>query len=156
MSINIKISDINEKLIYNLNITDRVTIIRGNSATGKTVFVRLIDNIGKPSVKIKSPIKLFHLTSKMLEMGLPLSEDYIYVMDEGDGLEKEIVVEKLNNINYKFIIIARKEDINNFSYGIFQLYEFKNSGKYNKLVKKYDTNLNNRNIDKMLLNTIIT
>lgn len=151
----IEISDISEKVVYTMDITNRITIIRGNSATGKSVLVRLIDNIGKPQVKVSSNIDIIHINSKLILEGFPLKEDRIYIMDEDDGIEHPEVVKKINDKRYKFILITRKEDFGTFSYDIYQIYHFKNSGKYHNLTRTYGK-ISNSHINQNSLRNIIT
>lgn len=150
----IEISDISEKVVYTMDITNRITIIRGNSATGKSVLVRLIDNIGKPQVKVSSNIDIIHINSKLILEGFPLKEDRIYIMDEDDGIERPEVVKKINDKRYKFILITRKEDFGTFSYDIYQIYHFKNSGKYHNLTRTYgkidNSHINQDNLQNMI------
>lgn len=141
----IEISDISEKVVYIMDITDRITIIRGNSATGKSVLVRLIDNIGKSQVKVSAGIDIIHINSRLVLEGLPLREDRLYIMDEGDGIEHPEVIRKINDKRYKFILITRKEDFGIFSCDIYQIYHFRNSGKYHNLVRVYDKIDDNKN-----------
>lgn len=151
----IEISDISEKVVYTMDITNRITIIRGNSATGKSVLVRLIDNIGKPQVKVSSDIDIIHINSKLILEGFPLKEDRIYIMDEDDGIEHPEVVKKINDKRYKFILITRREDFGSFSYDIYQIYHFKNSGRYHNLIRTYGK-IDNSHVNQNNLQNIIT
>lgn len=61
----VKISDYDNNLMYILNLESRVTIITGDSATGKSTLIRYIENYNKDSynaIKIESEKELIHLT----------------------------------------------------------------------------------------------
>ena len=50
MSVDISIRS--KRLEYEFEIREKITFILGDSATGKTKMVSLINNLGNPSVKI--------------------------------------------------------------------------------------------------------
>lgn len=135
---NIKIQDSKGKLTFLLQIEDKVTIIEGLSATGKSTLVRYIDLADTANITIDSPIEIIHLNSKILGAGYKLSDNYLYILDEDDGIENEILTEIINRRKYNIILITRETVNSNLNYSIQQIYEFKTSGKINKLVRKYD------------------
>ena len=154
---NIKIK-INSKLInYNLEFEDSLNVIRGHSATGKSLLVRLIDNKKNSNITVNSNYKLFHLTSEILEGGYVLNTDTVYIMDEEDGIEDKIVVEAINKNKYKFILITRNAKLSNISYSINQINEIYKSGKYNLNRKVYREALNkDRSINYDKIDSIVT
>lgn len=139
---NIKIK-IESKLInYNLEFEHKVNIVRGNSATGKSLIVRLLDNKRSSNINIDSNYKLFHLNSEILEGGYKLNPETVYILDEDDGIEDKVVVENINKNKYKFILIIRDANLSSISYSIDQIYEIFRSGKYNLSRKVYSKDLN--------------
>lgn len=138
---NIKIK-IKSKLInYDLEFEHNTNIIMGNSATGKSFLINLIDNRESSNIDIESNYRLFHIRSKILELGIKLDEDTVYIMDECNGIEDKIVVDTINKNKYKFIIITRSAELDGISYDKNQVYEIFRSGKYNFSIKMYRKDL---------------
>lgn len=134
---------IKSKLInYDLKFEHNLNILRGDSSTGKSTLVKFLDNEESSNAIIESNYELFHLTSKMLERNIKLDNKTIYIMDEDDGIKNKIVIDTINKNKYKFILIIRDAKLENLSYGIDQIYELYNSGKYNLNRRIYKDNLN--------------
>lgn len=154
---NIKIK-IKSKLInYDLEFEDKVNIIRGDSATGKSTLIRFLDNEESSYATIESNYELFHLTAKMLEKNIQLDNKTVYIMDESDGVKNQIVIDTINKNKYKFILIIRDTELESLSYGINQIYEIYKSGKYNLNRKIYSKDLNKERLIKFnKLDNILT
>lgn len=159
--LDIKIHDLYDKLNYIMKLEHRVTVIQGDSATGKSTLVRYIEMQDSMKVNIKSPKKLLATNiSNLMNIvevtgNYSLNSEYIYVLDEYDGIDNPNLARIINNSTSMFIIITRDASIPNINYGIDQIYQFKNSGKYNYLTKMYN-NLNDRNINLENITEIIT
>lgn len=137
---------------YRLFFGNRVNILRGDSATGKSFLLRLLDNKRNSKIDIQSTCKLFHINVDMILNGLPLNDDTVYVLDEGDGIENSEIVNLINKSRFKFLLITRESDLENVNYGIHQIYNLYQLGKYNISKPSYDYDLNNRllNTDKIV------
>lgn len=151
----ITVETLKSNLKYILDIDKRLTIIKGNSATGKSHLVRLIDEYGKSGVVIKSPLELIHVNSKILNaFNLKKDKNLLYVFDEDDGISDKNVINFINDINNNVIIITRDISLPEINYGIDNVYEFRESNKFNILVRKYDkinkNNINTRELSKIL------
>lgn len=153
---NIKIKIESELINYNLEFSHRLNIVEGNSATGKSTLLKIIDGDESSGSKIVSNYKLVHINNKTLELISELKEDIVYIMDENDGINKENVTKILNLNKYKFIIISRELNLSQISYGIDQIYEIYQSGRYNISRPKYKNELNSITVNKSKLNEIIT
>lgn len=157
----IKIHDLYNKLTYIMELEHRVTIIQGDSATGKSTLVRYIEMKDSIKVNIESSKNLLAtninnlLNTIEITGDYKLNSDYIYVLDEYDGVDNPEMAKILNNSSAMFIIITRDSGLPNINYGIDQIYKFKNSGKYNYLVKMYN-NLNDRELNLEELSDIVT
>lgn len=149
-SIEIKINS--PLMNYRLSFNNRVNILRGDSATGKSFLLRLLDNRRNSKIDIQSTYKLFHINVDMILNGLPLNDDIVYILDEGDGIENSEIINLINKSRFKFILITRESDLENVNYGIYQIYNLHQSGKYNISKPSYDYDLNNRllNTDKIV------
>lgn len=154
----IKISDYENNLEYKLNLEGRITIITGDSATGKSTLIRYIENYNKDSynsIKIESEKKLIHLTPVMVRNKFELDEDTIYFMDEGDNVKSKEYFTLVNDTRYKFVIITRDVSYPSISYDIEDIYEIKYNNGVNKLVKRYKNNYRTDKLDASI-NKIFT
>lgn len=149
---NIEIKINSALMNYRLFFDNRVNILRGDSATGKSFLLRLLDNRRNSKIDIQSTYKLFHINIDMILNGLPLNDDTVYILDEGDGIENSEIVNLINKSRFKFLLITRESDLENVNYGIHQIYNLHQSGKYNISKPSYDYDLNNRllNTDKIV------
>lgn len=152
---NIKIKIESELINYNLEFSHRLNIIEGDSATGKSTLLRIIDGEESSGSKIISNYELVHVNSKTLGLMSKLREDIVYILDESDGVNKENVIKILSLNKYKFIIISRELNLSQISFGIDQIYEIYQSGRYNISRSKYKNELNSRTVNKSKLNEII-
>lgn len=153
---NIKIKIESDLINYNLEFSHRLNIIEGYSATGKSTLLRILDGDENSGSSIISNYNILHVNNKTLEQMSELKDDIVYILDESDGINKDSVISKINLNKYKFIIITREMNLSQISYGIDQIYEIYNSGKYNISREKYKDKLNKKVINKSKLNEIIT
>lgn len=147
---------IKSKLInYDLHFDNRINIIRGNSATGKSTLVRLIDDKRKSKIDIQSNYNIVHLTSEIISLGIKFDKNTVYIMDENDGIEDNLVTNIINKSKNKFILITRDSNLENISYGIESIYEIHKSGNININKHKY-INIRNNNLNINLIDSILT
>lgn len=142
---------------YDLDIKNRLTILKGDSASGKSILTKMIDahSVDK-SIIINSDIPIRHLTYSTLELDPDLSSDVVYILDEYDGVDTKLASKYINNRNYKFILISRYE-INPFiNYSTDDIYELYKSGKIIKNRKLYPHIGDNRNIKLDKINRFVT
>lgn len=84
-----------------------------------------------------------------------MDKEFIYIFDEDDGLNNENVINFINNPEYTIIMITRDLTFPEINYSLDDIYEFKESNKYNILNKKYN-NLNKISTNKEKLDKILT
>lgn len=142
-TIDIKINT--NKINYAVQLHSRVNIIQGDSATGKSHLIRLIDGQRNTKINIQSTYKLLHINSILMLEGLPLNNDTVYILDDSDGIENEQVLDIINKSQFKFILMTREFNPSNINYGNGQIYELKQFGKYNISSKVCNKNLNGEN-----------
>lgn len=115
------------KLSFSLNFHDRINIIRGDSATGKSTLVRLINNYltGKGGTKLKSN-KIVNIFNINMLNNIP--EDFeqrnLYILDEGMVENTIEFAQTIASTNSIFIIISRKS-LRNIKYSSKSIYELK-------------------------------
>lgn len=132
----------NNKLRYELNIRRNITIIRGDSATGKTKLINLLEQataLGEGSgveVHCKCPCRT--LGGKDWNLVLPNIHEQILFVDEENRFVKsqEFAAAVKSSDNY-FVIVTR-EDLPNLPYSVDEIYGIHTSGKYHDLKRTYN------------------
>lgn len=138
-----KIKIWNNKVHYTLEIKRRITIIKGDSATGKTT---LYDLVKSKTARRESNCKFTYLDREMnLQSNLKSLEDYVVFVDEDTGLlYNEEFLHSVLNYDIRFVFITRKDNILNLPYCVKEVYQLKSSGKYHTLEKYYKGTINSR------------
>ena len=136
----IKIS--NQKVHFSFAVKRNITIIRGDSATGKTTLVGMLsdyETLGKQSgvtVKCDKPCRV--LTSNDWEIRLENIKDSIVFIDEGNKfIKSEDFARAVQNSNNYYVLITR-ENLPNLPYSIEEIYEMHKYRHSVKLDKVYN------------------
>jgi len=132
----------NKRLHYDFDIKRNITIIKGNSATGKTTLIELLQNYqiyGENSgVKVLSdcPIRVINDYSWKIE--IKTNSNTIFFVDEGNHfvLTKEFA-ETVKNADAYFVLILR-DSLANLPYSIEEIYGMRTSNHYAGLKKTYN------------------
>lgn len=160
---NIKIY--NKHVYYELTFRRNITIISGNSGTGKTIILNLIDtyyNKGKQSgIHIESQVECVVLREKNWHSTLSQISNSIVFIDEGAGFinTKQFATAVQQFDNY-YVIITR-QSLSYLSYSINEIYKLeKKHGEtyginqtYNTMSRLYNgvDELSNIKPDKLLV-----
>lgn len=161
---NIKIS--NQKVSFNFYITRNITIIRGNSATGKTTLINMISDyeiLGKQSgVKITSDKPCRVLTGNDWQVRLDNIMDSIVFIDEGNKfIKSDEFARSIRSSNNYYVIITR-ESLHNLPYSvdeIYEMYSYRHSVKIGKVyngLNKFYSNISMENYSITNTDLIIT
>lgn len=132
----------NKRIRYEFEIRRNITIIRGNSATGKTALVDMVrehfENGEASGVEIVCDKECTVLEGRMWERQLSLIKDSIVFIDEGNPfvMSAEFASAIQNTDNY-YVIVTR-EGIPTLSYSVDEIYGIRNSGKYGTLKRTYN------------------
>lgn len=132
----------NNKLRYELNIRRNITIIRGDSATGKTKLIDLIEQaatLGEGSgVEVLCECPCRTLGGNDWNLLLPNIHGQIIFLDEENRFVKsqEFAAAVKDSDNY-FVIVTR-EDLPNLPYSVDEIYGIHTSGKYHDLKRTYN------------------
>lgn len=132
----------NNKLRYELNIRRNITIIRGDSATGKTKLVNLLEQaaiFGESSgVEVLCERPCRTLGGNDWNFVLPNIHEQIIFLDEENKFVKsqEFAAAVKESDNY-FVIITR-EDLPNLPYSVDEIYGIHTSGRYYDLKRTYN------------------
>lgn len=138
----------NKRVKYELIINRNITIIQGDSATGKTTLISLIRDYNKEGinsgVKLNCEKQCKVLNHEAWQEQLDKIEDSIVFIDEGNRfISSNDFAHAVKNSNNYYVIITR-EDLDSLPYSVNEIYGIKNIGKtkvgeptYNKLYRLY-------------------
>jgi hypothetical protein len=136
-----KISIRSKRLRYDFEIRRNITIIQGNSATGKTSLVDMIREVSENG--IESGIELICDKNCTVINGinwqkqLDIISDSIVFIDEGNNfVSSNDFASYIKNTDNYYVIITR-ESLHSLPYSVKEIYGIKNSGKYNYLKQTY-------------------
>ena len=132
----------NNRISYDFTIRRNITILRGDSATGKTVLVDMIreyfENGAASGVDLVCDRPCTVLSGRLWLSQLAAMHDSIVFIDEGNDFilrdDFTAVIQKADNY---YVIVAR-EGIPSLPYSIEEIYGIRNSGKYGTLKHTYN------------------
>ena len=158
-----QISVQNNKVKYEFTIRRNITIIQGNSASGKTTLVDLIREHqlegAASGINLSCRKKCVVLEGIDWQQTLSLFKDSIVFVDEGNSFisSKDFASAIKNTDNY-YVLITR-EGLENLPYSVNEIYGIHTSGKYAGLkqvyhefyhIYDYDNSILTENITKIL------
>ena len=126
-----------KRLKYDFEIRRNLTIIRGDSATGKTTLVDMIrDYVNNPAgtpVELVCDKKCYVLEGTLWKGQLEEISDSIVFIDEGNAFiqteEFAGVIQKTDN----YYVIISREALPTLPYSVEEIYGIRTSGKYGSL-----------------------
>ena len=124
----------NKRIRFVFSIKRNITIIRGDSATGKTTLFSMIEeygNLGKDSgVQIQCDKACVALSGKYWQETLENIHDSIVFVDEDSKfLKTKDFAKKIRNSNNYYVLITR-ENLPALPYSVEEIYGIHCSGKY--------------------------
>ena len=132
----------NNRLRYEFTISRNITIIRGDSATGKTTLLDLLnayDRDGDSSgVLVKCEVPCVVIGGQRWEDNRQFIHNSIVFIDECNRFIKseDFTVRVKESDNY-FVIVTR-DDLPNLPYSVKEIYGIRESGKYAGLKQVYN------------------
>ena len=132
----------NNRLRYEFTISRNIMIIRGDSATGKTTLLDLLnayDRDGESSgVLVKCDVPCVVIGGQRWEENLQFIHNSIVFIDECNRFIKseDFAVRVKESDNY-FVIVTR-DDLPNLPYSVKEIYGIRESGKYAGLKQVYN------------------
>ena len=132
----------NKRIRYNFEVKRNITIIRGNSATGKTVLVEMVreynENGNDSGIELKCEKACTVLSGKNWKMQLSMIKNSIIFIDEGNSFvaskEFATAIQKTDN----YYVIVTREGLSTLPYSVEEIYGICNSGKYGSLKQTYN------------------
>ena len=124
----------NKRIRFAFSIKRNITIIRGDSATGKTTLFSMIEeygNLGKDSgVQIQCDKACVALSGKYWQETLENIHDSIVFVDEDSRfLKTKDFAKRIRNSNNYYVLITR-ENLPALPYSVEEIYGIHCSGKY--------------------------
>ena len=114
---------------YEFSLYRNVTIIRGESATGKTTLYRLISNYEeeheKSGVIINCKYKLITLSKRDWDTKLDKINNSIVFIDEGNKFIKSKNFATLVKKSTNYYVLITRENLENLPSSIEEIYEIK-------------------------------
>ena len=124
----------NNRLHYEFEIKRNITIIQGNSATGKTTLINMLrqaENLGASSgIDVVCDVPCRVLEGRNWKLILENSPGNIFFTDEENAFinTEEFAAAVRGSDNY-FVLITR-ENLYNLPYSVEEIYGLHSSGKY--------------------------
>ena len=132
-----------ERLKYEFEIKRNITVIQGDSATGKTTLVDLIRTYGRygngSGVTLNSdvPCVAYSGDDKLWKAAIEAYENSILFFDEDyDFIFSREFAEAINGTSNYYVLITRRP-LNNIPYSINEIYGIRTTGKYHFPEKVY-------------------
>lgn len=156
----------NNRVHYFLTVKRNITVIQGNSATGKTELIRLInDNIingNSSGITVKCEVTCRVLTSDDWDIRLSAMQNSIIFIDEtANFIKTQKFAEKVRGSDNYFVIVTR-DSLSQLPYSIDEIYGLKNvsdTSKYKTYKKVYNEMFkiyNFHNYEKFIPTKVIT
>ena len=132
----------NKRLRYDFEVKRNLTIIRGDSASGKTTLIEMIqeyiDNGKSSNIELISDKKCFVLQGATWKGQLTEIKDSIVFIDEGNSFvssdDFSEVIRKTDN----YYVIVTREKLPNLPYSVEEIYGIRLSGYYGGLKQQYN------------------
>ena len=132
----------NKRVKYEFDIRRNITVIRGDSATGKTTLIDMIrefiDNGAASSVELKCDKKCYVVEGATWNGQLSVISEGIVFIDEGNLFvsSDEFSRTILETDNY-YVLVSR-EALSNLPYSVDEVYGIHTSGRYGRLKQTYN------------------
>lgn len=152
----------NNKVKYEFSIKRNITVIQGDSATGKTTLVDMIrefeQNGADSGINLSSKKKCRVLEGNNWQENLSLMTDSIVFIDEGNRFVESTDFAKAVKNSGNYYVIVTREGLDNLPYSIEEIYGIHTSGKYADLKQVYhefyriygNNNFNDCRIEKII------
>ena len=132
----------NNRLRYEFTISRNITIIRGDSATGKTTLLDLLnayDRDGESSgILLKCDVPCVVIGGQRWEENLQFVHNSIVFVDECNKfIKSEAFATHVKGSDNYFVIVTR-DDLPNLPYSVREIYGIRQSSKYAGLKQVYN------------------
>ena len=136
-----KVSVENNRLHYEFEIKQNITIIRGDSATGKTILVNMLRQAQKfgasSGIDLICEVPCKILEGENWKLILENVADTIFFIDNGTFINTVEFAEAVKKSNNYFVLITR-ENLHNLPESVDEIYGLHCVGKYRDTRKMYN------------------
>lgn len=131
----------NGSLKYEFDIRRNITILKGDSATGKTTLVEMIQEYliaGTDSgVNLSCDVPCRVLTGNLWKEQLAETKKSIVFIDEGNRFVKSLEFAETIKKTSNYYVIVTRESLEMLPISVDEIYGIKSSGKYGSLLPVY-------------------
>ena len=131
----------NRKLHYQFEIKRNITIIQGDSATGKTTLIDMLrqyENYGIDSgVSVECDVPCVVLEGHEWKLQLENRNGCILFTDEGNSFVKTEEFAKMVRESDNYFVLVTRENLYNLPYSVEEIYGIRSSGKYQNTQRIY-------------------
>lgn len=133
----------NSRVKFEFDIKRNITIVKGDSATGKTTLLSMIetyDRLGPDSgIEVSCSRRCLVVTNATWEAVLDSVHECIVFIDEENTVIKTVeFARKIRDTDNYYVIVTR-ENLPNLPYSVEEIYGIHNSGRYSDLRKTYNS-----------------
>lgn len=132
----------NKRIRFEFDIKRNITIIRGDSATGKTTLYDMIAlaarNGDSSGIEIICEKKCRTLDEPDWKLVLPTLHGHIIFFDEGSRFLKTAEFASMVKKSDNYFVIITREDLPNLPYSAEEIYGIHTSGKYHDMKRIYN------------------
>ncbi|MCR4862523.1 MAG: translation initiation factor 2 [Ruminococcus sp.] len=133
----------NSRVKFEFDIKRNITIVRGDSATGKTTLVSLIDTydrLGADSgVEVSCSRRCLTVNNSNWESVLnSVSECIVFIDEENTVIKSDDFARKIKDTDNYYVIITR-ENLPNLPYSVEEIYGIHTSGRYADMRRTYNS-----------------
>ena len=132
----------NKRIRYDFILCRNLTILRGDSATGKTTLIDMvreyINNGADSSIELTCDKPCQVLEGATWQGQLSVIQDSIVFIDEGNAFVRtEEFASAISHTDNYYVIVSR-ERLANLPYSVTEIYGIRNAGKYGGLRQVYN------------------
>lgn len=131
----------NGNMKYEFDLKRNITILRGDSATGKTTLIEMIQeylvNGNDSGVNFSCDTECRVLTGNLWKEQIPRNRDAILFIDEGNRFVKTQEFAEVVKKSGNYYVIVTRESLEMLPISVDEIYGIRSSGKYGGLTPVY-------------------
>lgn len=133
----------NKRIRYHFELKRNITVIRGDSATGKTTLIEMIreyyEDGEESGIFLQCDKECVVISSnRRWKQELVSVEDSIVFIDEGNKFVFDVEFASYIKATDNYYVIVTREGIPTLPYSVKEIYGIRNSGKYGNLKQIYN------------------
>lgn len=132
----------NAVLRYDFTIHRNITIIKGNSATGKTTLIEMVreyyESGENSGIQLKCDRPCRVLGGRDWKVLLATMKESIVFIDEGNAFLPSNEFAEMVRQSDNYYVIVTREGLPNLPYSVNEIYGIRESGKYASLKQTYN------------------